>query len=212
MGVEVKICGLMDEDAVAAAVEGGADYLGVVFFPPSPRNMEPEEAAEILDGVPEDIIKVGLFVDPEDGFLFNVLQHVRLDLLQFHGKETPERIAQIRMETGLPVMKACPIAGPEDIENAKAYETVADKLLFDAKPPKEASRPGGNALAFDWKLLKDAVFSLPWMLAGGIDASNVLEAISTSGAKGVDVSSGVESAPGEKDPKLIRTFLKTAKG
>ena len=212
MGVEVKICGLMDEDAVAAAVEGGADYLGVVFFPPSPRNMEPEEAAEILDGVPEDIIKVGLFVDPEDGFLFNVLQHVRLDLLQFHGKETPERIAQIRMETGLPVMKACPIAGPEDIENAKAYETVADKLLFDAKPPKEASRPGGNALAFDWKLLNDAVFSLPWMLAGGIDASNVLEAISTSGAKGVDVSSGVESAPGEKDPKLIRTFLKTAKG
>jgi len=202
----------MDEEAVAAAVEGGADYLGIVFFPPSPRNMEPKHAAEILDGVPEDIVKVGLFVDPDDAFLMEVLQHVRLDLLQFHGKESPDRLAQVRMETGLPIMKACPIAGPEDIEKARAYEAVADKLLFDAKPPKDATRPGGNALAFDWALLEGASFSLPWMLAGGLEASNVIEAIEASGAKGVDVSSGVESAPGQKDPKLIRAFLETIKG
>jgi len=212
MKTQVKICGLMDEEAVAAAVEGGADYLGIVFFPPSPRNMEPKHAAEILDGVPEDIVKVGLFVDPDDAFLMEVLQHVRLDLLQFHGKESPDRLAQVRMETGLPIMKACPIAGPEDIEKARAYEAVADKLLFDAKPPKDATRPGGNALAFDWALLEGASFSLPWMLAGGLEASNVIEAIEASGAKGVDVSSGVESAPGQKDPKLIRAFLETIKG
>ena len=212
MGVKVKICGLKDRESVAAAVEGGADFLGVVFFPPSPRNMGPEAAADILDGVPEDIVKVGLFVDPDDRFLFNVLQHVRLDLLQFHGKEMPEFLERVRAETGLPVMKACPISGPEDIEKARVYETVADWLLFDAKPPKDATRPGGNALAFDWQLLKGEKFKAPWMLAGGLEAANIKEAVAKSGAKAVDGSSGVESAPGQKEPKLIRAFLKAAKG
>ncbi len=212
MAVEVKICGLRDEEAVAAAVEGGADYLGVVFFPPSPRNIEPAAAAEILDGVPEGIVKVGLFVDPDDAFLYGVLQHVRLDLLQFHGKESPERLARVRLETGLPVMKACPVADLEDLDKARAYEAVADRLLFDAKPPKGATRPGGNALAFDWTLLKGATFSLPWMLAGGLDVSNIQQAVAMSGAQTVDVSSGVESAPGIKDPKLIKDFLKAVKG
>jgi len=212
MVIEVKICGLRDEQAVAAAVEGGADYLGVVFFPPSPRNIDPAAAAEILDGVPEEIVKVGLFVDPDDAFLYDVLQHVRLDLLQFHGKESPERLAEVRLETGLPVMKAWPVAGPEDLEKARAYEAVADRLLFDAKPPKGATRPGGNALAFDWQILKGEEFTIPWMLAGGLDASNVQQALAMSGAKAIDVSSGVEVAVGVKDPKLIKDFLKAVKG
>lgn len=177
MTIKVKICGLRDRKSVAAAVECGADYLGVVFFPPSPRNIGPEDAADILAGVPDDIIKVGLFVDPDDDFLSAVLNHVRLDLIQLHGKESPARVEEIRQNFGLPVMKACPISEVSDIETARAYEGVADYLLFDAKPPKGATRPGGNAAAFDWDLLRGISFNCPWMLAGGLTAENIQEAV-----------------------------------
>jgi len=210
--IQVKICGLRDEVAVDAAVEGGADFLGVVFFPPSPRNIAPERAAEILDGLPEDITKVGLFVDPDDAFLNQVLSHVRLDVIQLHGQESPARVEEVRQNFGLPVMKACPISEPADIEKARAYDGVADRLLFDAKPPKGATRPGGNAAAFDWDLLKDVTWACPWMLAGGLDAGNVLQAVEASGATAVDISSGVESSTGTKSPELIRRFLDIAKG
>ncbi|MCW9035470.1 MAG: phosphoribosylanthranilate isomerase [Rhodospirillales bacterium] len=211
MTISVKICGLKDRDSVIAAVENGADYLGVVFFPPSPRNIDPEQAAEILDGVPSDVTKVGLFVDPNDEFLDTVLRHVRLDLIQLHGKESPTRVEEVRQKFGLEVMKACPISESADIEAARAYEEIADRLLFDAKPPKGATRPGGNAVAFDWALLKDVTWSCPWMLAGGLHQGNVLEAVKTFGATAIDISSGVESEPGVKSPEMIRQFLATVK-
>ncbi len=207
MTIAVKICGLKDRDSVIAAVENGASYLGVVFFPPSPRNIAPEEAAIILDGVSSEVSKVGLFVDPDDNFIEQVLRYVRLDLIQLHGKETPVRVEEVRQNFGLPVMKACPISEPADIKAARAYEGVADRLLFDAKPPKGATRPGGNAVAFDWALLKDITWSCPWMLAGGLHTGNVLEAATTSGATAVDISSGVESEPGVKSPEMIEQFL-----
>jgi len=211
MTIQVKICGLKDRDSVVAAVENGADYLGVVFFPPSPRNIAPEQAADIIDGIPNEVGKVGLFVDPDDDFIENVLRYVRLDLIQLHGKETPARVEEVRQNYGLPVMKACPVSDENDIKAARAYEGVADHLLFDAKPPKGATRPGGNFVTFDWNLLKEQKWSCPWMLAGGLHQGNVLEAVEASSAPAVDISSGVEIEPGVKSPEMIQQFLAVAK-
>ncbi|MBI5163623.1 MAG: phosphoribosylanthranilate isomerase [Magnetospirillum sp.] len=210
--VEVKICGITDEEAMVAAVDGGADLVGLVFFPPSPRHLTIARAAELADLVPEDVTKVGLFVDADDATLDAVLTQVRLDLLQFHGSESPERIAAVRLEYGLPVMKVIPVATAVDLAAAAPFLDVADRLLFDARPPKGAVLPGGNAAAFDWSLLTGWRAPLPWMLAGGLDAANVAEAIRISGAPAVDVSSGVESAPGIKDPARIEAFIRAAKG
>lgn len=210
--VQVKICGLNDPRAVTAAIEGGADFVGVVFFPRSPRAVTPERAAELLDSVPRRIKRVGLFVEPDDRLLDRVLTRVRLDMLQFHGKETAERVEAARHGWGLPVMKAIGVSTAADLETAKAYLDVADRLMFDAKAPPGADRPGGNARAFDWTLLAGHKWPLPWMLAGGLTARNVAGAIKRSGARAVDVSSGVESAPGVKDPKKILRFIKAAKG
>ncbi|ARJ66828.1 N-(5'-phosphoribosyl)anthranilate isomerase [Magnetospirillum sp. ME-1] len=212
MPVEVKICGIIDEEAMDAAIEGGADYVGLVFFAKSPRNVTPDRAAELVEFTPGDVTKVGLFVDPDDATLDSVLTRVRLDLLQLHGSETPERVEAIRLEYGLPVMKVLSVSEAADLDAAEPYLAVADRLLFDAKPPKGALLPGGNAVSFDWTILAGRKWGLPWMLAGGLTLANVAEAIRISGAPCVDVSSGVESAPGIKDAEKINAFIKAARG
>ncbi|MBT3989775.1 MAG: phosphoribosylanthranilate isomerase [Rhodospirillaceae bacterium] len=214
MSVAVKICGLDRADSVDAAVQNGAAYVGFVFYPPSPRNLSPEAAAPLIARVPENVSRVGLFVDPTDDLINAVLALSSLDLVQLHGSETPARVTEIKQLTNLSIMKVIKLAGPEDLASAAAYYDVADRLLFDAKAPADMKNalPGGNALAFDWELLRDADIPLPWMLAGGLDAENLAEAVSISGASELDVSSGVESAPGIKDLKLIKDFLSAAKG
>ena len=206
----VKICGLTQPEHVAAAVEAGAGFVGFVFFPKSPRNLTPEAAAVLAQEVPPGVARVGLFVNPDDAALDAVLAQVPLDILQLHGSETPERVAEIKARTGLPVMKAVGVAGPQDLDALWDYGLVADMLLVDAKAPKDAALPGGNGLAFDWRLLVGRKFLTPWMLAGGLTPDNVAEAVRLTGARIVDVSSGVESAPGEKDGALIRDFVAAA--
>lgn len=207
MSVASKICGLSTPDTVAAAVAGGARFVGFVFFPPSPRNLSPAQAAPLIRGVPVGVTRVGVFVDPDDDLLKRVLAAAPLDLVQLHGDETPERVAQIKQRFGKKTMKAIKVAGESDLDAAPRYYGVADWLMFDARPPKAATRPGGNALAFDWELLRARQWPLPWMLSGGLTPANVAEAVRIARAAAVDVSSGVESAPGVKDPAKIRAFL-----
>lgn len=210
MSVAVKICGLNDAAAVAAAVEGRADFVGFVFFPASPRYVEPDIAARLGAAVPKSVVKVGLVVDADDATLRGIVAGAKVDMLQLHGLESPARAAEIRARFGLPVMKAIPVATAADVDKARDFEAVVDRLMFDARPPKDATRPGGNALPFDWTLLKGRVFAKPWLLAGGLSAANVAEAVRASGARAVDVSSGVEIAPGRKSPEKILEFLKIA--
>ncbi len=212
MTIDVKICGLTDEAAVAAAVEGGAAMCGFVFFPASPRNVTPEAAAALTARVPDGIIKVGLVVDADDGLLADIVATAGVGMLQLHGTESPERTAEIRQRFAIPVMKVLAIQGPDDITAARAYEGIAERLMFDAKPPEGATRPGGNARAFDWGLLQGETWSRPWLLAGGLRLENLELAVKTSGATAVDVSSGVEDAPGRKNADKIRAFLAAAKG
>ncbi len=212
MSVSVKICGLSDEAAVAAAVEGRAAMCGFVFFEASPRYVTPQRAGELTRNIPETIIRVGLVVDADDDTLAEIVATAGIGMLQLHGAETPGRAKDIRERFGLPVMKVLPVAVADDFAQAKNYESIADRLMFDARPPEGAARPGGNALAFDWALLAGKKFALPWMLAGGLSAENLSEAVKTSGAGFVDVSSGVEDAPGVKNADKIRAFLAAAKG
>ncbi len=213
MPVEVKICGINTPAALAAAVEGGADYLGFIFYPPSPRYVTPAQARAIGSYAPESVTKVGLAVDLDDAAIAAILNAAPLDMLQLHGRESPGRVAEIRARFALPVMKAVRVAGADDVAAAEAYCGAAERLLFDAKPPKDmtGALPGGNALALDWRLLAGTAWPIPWMLSGGLDAANVPEAVRISGAKAVDVSSGVEDAPGTKNPDKIRAFLTAAK-
>lgn len=199
-------------DALEAAVGAGADYVGFVFYPPSPRSLEVETAAA-LAAEARGVKRVGVFVDPDDDLLDRVLEAVPLDLLQLHGGESPDRVRAVKDRTGLPVIKAVPIAGRDDLVAAAAYQDTADFLLFDAKPPKSMADalPGGNALRFDWEILRDARVAKPWFLSGGLDAGVVADAIRTARAPAVDVSSGVEDRPGVKSPEKIRAFLKAAK-
>ena len=210
MSIEVKLCGLTDAAAVKAVVEGGAAMCGFVFFPASPRNLTPKEAAELTKGVPEGVIRVGLTVDADDALLAEIASVAKVDMVQLHGAETPARTNEVRERFGLPVIKVLAVQGPDDLAAAKAYQGVADRLMFDAKPPKDASRPGGTARAFNWRVLKNQTFALPWLLAGGLTAENLAEAVKTSGAVAVDVSSGVEDAPGVKNVDKIRAFLAAA--
>ncbi|RQP05168.1 MAG: phosphoribosylanthranilate isomerase [Paracoccus sp. BP8] len=210
MAVSVKICGLTEAAGLAAAVGAGARYVGFVFFPKSPRHVLPEAAAELAAQVPLGVAKVGLFVNPDDAALDAVLARVPLDLIQLHGAETPARVAEVKARTGLPVMKAVGVAEPQDLDALWDYGLVADMLLIDAKPPKDAVLPGGNGLAFDWRLLAGRQILKPWLLAGGLTPENVHEAIRLTRAPAVDVSSGVESAPGVKDPERIRRFIARA--
>lgn len=208
----VKICGLKTAEAVDTAVRAGADMAGFVFFQKSPRHVTPAIANALAARVPAGIVKTALTVDATDEALIVITAAGAIDLLQLHGTETPERVREVKARFGLPVMKALPIAGPDDVAAARAFDGVADRLLFDAKPPKDATRPGGNALAFDWGLLKGTSWTVPWLLAGGLTPENVAEAIRAADAPGVDVSSGVESAPGVKDPDKIRAFIAAARG
>lgn len=213
MSIEVKICGINAPGALSAAVEAGADYVGFIFYPPSPRYVTPDEAGALARAAPAHVRKVGLLVDADDETIADTVTAVRLDMLQLHGRESPGRVAEIRARFALPVMKAVPIAGADDVAAADDYCRAAERLLFDAKPPKdmEDALPGGNALAFDWRLLAGKTWPLPWMLSGGLDAGNVAEAVQTSGARAVDVSSGVEDRPGLKNPDKIRAFIAAAK-
>ncbi|WP_300298919.1 phosphoribosylanthranilate isomerase [Ferrovibrio sp.] len=211
MPVLTKICGLTDAAAVETAVQHGADMLGFVFFPASPRNLSAEQAEELLRDVPSGIDRVGVFVDPETDFLDKILARARLDLLQLHGDETPERCRAISIYFGLPIIKAIKVSTRADLKAARAYEDVVDWLMFDAAPPKGATRPGGNAASFDWSILQGAKFNRPWLLSGGLTPENISLAVEQSGASAVDVSSGVESAPGKKDPARIRAFLDAAR-
>lgn len=211
--IRVKICGLRTAEAVAAAADAGARYVGFVFFAKSPRNVSVDEARALAAEVPVGVAKVALVVNADDATLDDIVGNVPLDMLQLHGSESPARVAEIKARYGLPVMKAIGIADAADLAQIDAYSPVADQLLIDAKPPKEADLPGGNGLSFDWRLLAGRKYwTKPWMLAGGLTADNVAEAIRLTGARQVDVSSGVESAPGVKDPARIAAFVKAATG
>ena len=211
MSVAVKICGLATAEGVAAAARHGARFVGFVFYPPSRRNVTPEQAGALAAAVPAGIAKVGLFVDADDAALAAALDRAPLDLLQLHGSESPERVAAVKRRFGKPVMKAIAVAAVEDLAAAERYYGAADRLLFDAKPPKEATVPGGNGLVFDWELLGGRRWPLPWMLSGGLSAETLGEAVRITHAAAVDVSSGVERAPGIKDPDKIAAFLARAR-
>lgn len=207
----IKFCGLTDPADIAAAILAGASYVGFVFFPKSPRNLELEQAAYMAGTVPEGICKVALTVNASDIELDAILGRMPVDMLQLHGRETPERVAEIRDRFGLPVMKAVGVASEEDLPALLEYGKVADQILVDAKAPKGAALPGGNGLAFDWRLIAGRRWPCPWMLAGGLTPANVGQAIAMTGARQVDVSSGVESAPGVKDPARIGAFLQAVR-
>jgi phosphoribosylanthranilate isomerase len=210
--VRVKICGLRDSATLQAAVQAGAAYLGFVFFARSPRGVSIEQAAGLAAMAPPGVAKVGLFVDPDDATLAAVLDRVPLDMVQLHGHEAPARVAAVRAMAGLPVMKAVGVADASDLAVVESHFPVADQILVDAKPPRDAELPGGNGLSFDWRLIAGRRWPVPWMLAGGLTPDNVAEAIAMTGARQVDVSSGVESAPGVKDAGLIASFLRAARG
>jgi len=211
MTVNVKICGLRTADSIDVSVKAGADMLGFNSFMKSPRFVAPDQAAALCARVPEGIAKVGLFVDPDDAMLAVYLENARFDIIQLHGHENPARAAEIRTRFNTPVMKVIGIADTNDLASTSAYREAADHLLLDTKPPKGADRPGGNAMAFDWTILKGWKAPMPWMLAGGLTPDNVGEAVAISGAPGVDVASGVESEPGRKDADLIRAFITNAR-
>jgi len=207
MAVAIKFCGLSRAEDVTAAADAGARYVGFVHFAKSPRHVSVAEMAALAVLVPAGIAKVALTVNADDALLDAILADVPLDMLQLHGGETPARVAEIKARYGLPVMKAIGLADAGDLEAIDTYAPVADQLLIDAKPPKDADLPGGNGLAFDWRLLAGRKYwTKPWMLAGGLTPGNVAEAVRLTGAQQVDVSSGVESAPGVKDAGLIAAF------
>ena len=211
MSVAAKICGLSTAEGVAAAARGGARFVGFVFYPPSRRNVTPKLAAALCAVAPAGVSRVGLFVDADDATLAAVFEAAPLDLLQFHGRESPERVAAVKRRFGKPVMKAIPVAAEADLAAAERYFGAADRLLFDAKPPKDAAVPGGNGLVFDWQLLGGRRWNLPWMLSGGLTAENLGQAVGITHAAEVDVSSGVERAPGVKDTDKIAAFLARAR-
>ncbi|WP_341369028.1 phosphoribosylanthranilate isomerase [Yoonia sp. BS5-3] len=205
--MRVKICGLRDAAAIDAAVQAGAAYIGFVFFEKSPRHISVADAAKLAAGVPAGVAKVALVVNPDDALLDRILDTVPLDMIQLHGSEAPARVAEIKARYGLPVMKAVGVAGPDDLVLIDSYAAVADQILVDTKPPKDAKLPGGNGARFDWTLIAGRRWPVPWMLAGGLDPVNVAEAVAVTGAQQLDLSSAVESAPGVKDPKLIAAFM-----
>jgi len=210
--MKVKICGLTSAAAVAHAADVGAAYLGFNFYPPSPRALELDAARTLTQGTPAGITRVALVVDADDFFLDQLVATVPVDMLQLHGHESPQRVTAIRARTGLPVMKVIGIGDAGDVSRIAEYEAVADQLLIDAKPPRQGAGilPGGNALSFDWRLIAGRRWARPWLLAGGLTASNVADAARLTGAVQVDVSSGVEATRGVKDLDKISTFIRAA--
>ncbi|MEM7643499.1 MAG: phosphoribosylanthranilate isomerase [Pseudomonadota bacterium] len=205
-GVRAKICGLRTLRDVDAAAAAGAAYMGLVFFPKSPRHVSLDEARVLASGAPIGLAKVALLVDPDDAALDRVTAQVPLDMIQLHGSESPARVAEVKARTGLPVMKAVGLRDAADLIALDLYDGVADQILVDAKQPKGCDLPGGNGVGFDWHLIADRSWSGPWMLAGGLTPDNVAEAVRLTGARQVDVSSGVETAPGVKDPSRMAAF------
>jgi phosphoribosylanthranilate isomerase len=208
--IRVKICGLRSRAEVIAAARHGASYVGLVFFPRSPRYLSLADARWVAEGAPEGLWKVALTVDADDATLEAILAGVPLQMLQLHGTESPERVAEVRARFGLPVMKAVGVADEGDVARLSEYARVADQILVDAKPPRSGSLPGGNGLSFDWRLIQGLRWPVPWMLAGGLTPENVAEAMRLTGADQVDVSSGVEITPGRKDPARIAAFIRAA--
>lgn len=211
MKVIVKICGLSTPEALDIALDAGADMVGFVFFPASPRHVGLEAAKLLGAQVNSRALKVALTVDATNDMLRDIVDALKPNLLQLHGREAPERVAAIRSRFGLPVMKAIPIAARADLSPVRLYANVADRMLFDARAPREATRPGGLGKPFDWHLLENLDLGIPFMLSGGLDAGNVAEALHVTRAPGVDVSSGVERTPGQKDPEKIRAFVRAAR-
>ena len=211
MTLLVKICGLSTPDTLDAALDAGADMVGFVFFPPSPRNVSLDGARALGARVRARALKVALSVDAGDAFLAASIAALAPDILQLHGHETPARVEAVKARFGLPVMKAIPVETASDLAAVATYACVADRLIFDARAPRAATRPGGLGRAFDWRLLESLDSPLPFMLSGGLDAENVAEALKVTRAPGVDVSSGVERAPGDKDPDRIRAFVAAAR-
>jgi phosphoribosylanthranilate isomerase len=211
MSLTVKICGLSTPETLEVALQSGADMVGFVFFPPSPRHINLETARLLRRQAKGRALKVALTVDADDATLANIVETLRPDILQLHGKETVARLRDIKQNFGLPVMRAIPVGTSADLVPLAGYAAAADRILFDARAPKDATRPGGLGAVFDWQLLKDLDLKLPFMVSGGLDAGNVAEAIRVTRAGGVDVSSGVERAPGVKDPDLIRDFIRAAR-
>jgi len=207
----VKICGLSTPDTLDVALDAGADAVGFVFFPPSPRNISFNQGRALASRVKGRAKKVALTVDADDALLEKIVESLKPDMLQLHGHETPQRVAAIRESFGLPVMKVLAIESKADLGAIPLYTSVADRLLFDARAPRDATRPGGLGKPFDWHLLENLDLSIPFMLSGGLNAENVADALRITRAPGVDVSSGVESAPGVKDPEKIRAFIRAAR-
>jgi phosphoribosylanthranilate isomerase len=211
MPVLIKICGLSTAEALDVALDSGADLVGFVFFPPSPRHLGFDAAGVLAARVRGRAQKVALSVDADDAWLAASIEALKPDLLQLHGKEPPARVAAVRKKFGLPVMKAIAVEERADLAAIETYVGVADRLIFDARAPRAATRPGGLGKSFDWRLLENLDVDMPFMLSGGLDADNVAEALRITRAPGVDVSSGVERAPGEKDADKIRVFVRAAR-
>jgi len=207
---DVKICGLSDPDNLQIAISAGARYIGLVFYPPSPRNVSFDTAWNLARAVPTGVRSTGLFVNPSDEQLERTLTGIQLDMVQLHGDESPGRINEIKERFSMPVIKAIRVHDENDLNDLEGFEAAADYLLFDAKPPN-ATLPGGTGESFDWNILKDRKFKKPWMLSGGLDSNNVKDALNILKPNAVDISSGVESAPGVKDPEKIKAFIKAVK-
>lgn len=205
--MDVKICGLSTEDTVAAALAGGATHVGFIFFPKSPRNIDPAVAGRLREAAHGKALAVAVTVDADDAFIAGIVAAMRPDMLQLHGKERPQRVAELRQRHGLPVMKAFSVSTAADLAQIAPYRGIADRFLFDAKPPKGSELPGGNGVSFDWAILRDLPQDVDYMLSGGLDADNVGHAIRLANPPGLDISSGVESSPGVKDTAMIERFF-----
>lgn len=211
MSLLVKICGLSTRETLETALDAGADMVGFVFFPPSPRHVSLETGRDLGRQVKRRALTVALTVDADDATLGNIMDALSPDIFQLHGKESVARLRDIKRKFGRPVMKAVPVATSADLAMLPGYAAVADRILFDARAPKDATRPGGLGAPFDWHLLENLDLKLPYMVSGGLHVDNVAEALRVTGAGGADVSSGVESAPGVKDPELIKAFIRAAR-
>ena len=211
MSLLVKICGLSTRETLQSALDAGADMVGFVFFPPSPRHVSLETGRELGRQVEKRALKVALTVDADDATLDNIMDALSPDILQLHGQESVARLRDIKQKFGRPVMKAVPVATSADLAALPGYAAVADRILFDARAPKDATRPGGLGAPFDWHLLENLALKLPYMVSGGLHADNIAQALRVTRTGGVDVSSGVESAPGVKDPELIKAFIRAAR-
>ncbi|RWF48859.1 MAG: phosphoribosylanthranilate isomerase [Mesorhizobium sp.] len=211
MALDIKICGLKTDQAVAAALAGGASHVGFIFFAKSPRYVEPAEAGRLREAARGKALAVAVTVDANDAFLNEIVEKMRPDMLQLHGSETPVRVAELKARHGLPVMKALPLSEAADLERIKPFVGIADRFLFDAKPPKGSELPGGNGVAFDWRILAGLDVGIDYMLSGGLNAANIGDALRLANPPAIDISSGVESAPGVKDPALIEQFFRAVR-